>query len=184
MIQITVYRILREAVTNVYKHAKASRLYVTLHIQNKEIYLEIRDDGIGIQSDIKENHFGMQFMREKVKLLNGSMAVDTGNTEIPREIQTRETHVALRIHLRPVALRNSVDQEYYRNHYEHEADEQQTHLGDSLVESRSGIDNALVQDGHLAGTVIYRIVGALFQCDTACLVTMTFSASSSCDIPL
>ena len=80
VIQITVYRILREAVTNVYKHAKASRLYVTLHIQNKEIYLEIRDDGIGIQSDIKENHFGMQFMREKVKLLNGSMAVDTGNT--------------------------------------------------------------------------------------------------------
>ena len=73
VIQITVYRILREAVTNVYKHAKASRLYVTLHIQNKEIYLEI-------QSDIKENHFGMQFMREKVKLLNGSMAVDTGNT--------------------------------------------------------------------------------------------------------
>ena len=62
VIQITVYRILREAVTNVYKHAKASRLYVTLHIQNKEIYLEIRDDGIGIQSDIKENHFGMQFM--------------------------------------------------------------------------------------------------------------------------
>lgn len=59
VIQITVYRILREAVTNVYKHAKASRLYVTLHIQNKEIYLEIRDDGIGIQSDIKENHFGM-----------------------------------------------------------------------------------------------------------------------------
>ena len=32
------------------------------------------------KSDIKENHFGMQFMREKVKLLNGSMAVDTGNT--------------------------------------------------------------------------------------------------------
>ena len=80
VIQITVYRILREAVTNVYKHAKASRLYVILHIQNKEIYLEICDDGIGIQSDIKENHFGMQFMREKVKLLNGSMAVDTGNT--------------------------------------------------------------------------------------------------------
>lgn len=40
--------------------------------------------------------------------------------------------------MKPVALRNSVDQEYYRNHYEHEADEQQTHLGDSLVESRSG----------------------------------------------
>ena len=40
--------------------------------------------------------------------------------------------------LHPVALRNAVDQEYYRNHYEHEADEQQTHLGDSLVESRSG----------------------------------------------
>ena len=79
VIQITVYRILREAVTNVYRHAKASQLYVMLHIQNKEIYLEIHDNGIGIQSDIKENHFGMQFMREKVKLLNGSMAVDTGN---------------------------------------------------------------------------------------------------------
>lgn len=30
------------------------------------------------------------------------------------------------------------------------------------VDSRTGINDALVQDGHLAGTVIYRIVGALF----------------------
>ena len=36
------------------------------------------------------------------------------------------------------------------------------------VDSRTGIDDALVQDGHLTGTVIYRIVGALFQGDTAC----------------
>ena len=36
------------------------------------------------------------------------------------------------------------------------------------VDSRTGINDALVQDGHLAGTVIYRIVGALFQGDTAC----------------
>lgn len=57
VIQITVYRILREAVTNVYKHAKASRLYVTLHIQNKEIYLEIRDDGIGDTVRYKRKSF-------------------------------------------------------------------------------------------------------------------------------
>ena len=77
--QITVYRILREAVNNVYKHAKASALKVTLHIRDNEIRMEVCDDGIGIQSDTKENHFGMQFMQEKVKLLNGSMVVDTGD---------------------------------------------------------------------------------------------------------
>ncbi len=36
------------------------------------------------------------------------------------------------------------------------------------VDRRTGIDDALVEDGHLAGTVIHRIVGALFQGDTAC----------------
>ena len=56
--------------------------------------------------------------------------------------------------LHPVALRNAVDQEHDRYHYEHEADEQQTHLGDSLVESRGcTMARHVLGDGSQIGVV-------------------------------
>ncbi len=36
------------------------------------------------------------------------------------------------------------------------------------VHSRTGIDDALVEDGHLTGTVIHRVVGTLLQGNATC----------------
>ena len=56
--------------------------------------------------------------------------------------------------LHPVALRNAVYQKHNRHHHEHEADEQQTHLGDSLVESCSGtMTRHVLGDGSQIGVV-------------------------------
>ncbi len=78
VIEITIYRIMREAIYNVCKHAMATELKVCLHNEGNYIMLKIQDNGIGIPEYTKENHFGMQFMQEKVKLLNGCMKIDTG----------------------------------------------------------------------------------------------------------
>lgn len=78
-IAITIYRILREAVSNVYYHAKASTLTVDLHKVAGSIILRVCDDGIGIGDHVQENHFGLQFMKEKVALLNGKMQLQSVN---------------------------------------------------------------------------------------------------------
>lgn len=78
--EITIYRIIREAVSNVCRHANASILRVDLHKKQNEIILKICDNGVGIGDKIKENHFGMQLMQEKVRLLAGKMKIETGDT--------------------------------------------------------------------------------------------------------
>lgn len=78
-IEITLYRIIREAVNNVYHHAKATVLEVSLHVEKDNIVLQVWDDGIGISEKIDDNHFGMKFMLEKAKLLNGDMNVITSD---------------------------------------------------------------------------------------------------------
>lgn len=92
VIEITIYRILREAVYNVCIHAKASVLKVDLHNIDNYIALTIQDNGIGIQEYTKENHFGMHFMQEKIRLLDGSMKIDTSDkgTSIMFEIPCHE----------------------------------------------------------------------------------------------
>lgn len=76
--EITIYRIIREAVNNVCRHAKASELSVMLHSDTSQIHLSVCDNGIGIQDASKKNHFGLQFMQEKAKLLNGNMTIESG----------------------------------------------------------------------------------------------------------
>ena len=61
-----------------------------MKVQGNSIHLSIQDDGIGFQAHEENNHFGMQFMRERVLLLSGKMNVETGDygthiyIEIPR----------------------------------------------------------------------------------------------------
>lgn len=46
-IQITCYRIIQEAVTNIIKHSKAKNMSVEINIVSNELYIIISDDGVG-----------------------------------------------------------------------------------------------------------------------------------------
>ncbi len=73
-----IYRICQEALTNVYRHAAASRVEVELTVGDGQIALEIRDNGIAI--DLKrintQNSFGILGMRERARALGGTLTVD------------------------------------------------------------------------------------------------------------
>jgi len=77
-IQYEVFRIASEAVTNVFKHAGASSILVTLDYANG-LQLLVRDDGKGIPQDLldsgKEGHFGLKGMRERAERIGGSLDV-------------------------------------------------------------------------------------------------------------
>jgi len=71
------YRITQEAITNVARHAFASRVEVMLKAQNATLILEVADDGCGFYSpDLSDSEgLGIAGMRERAALVNGTLEV-------------------------------------------------------------------------------------------------------------
>ncbi len=73
-IRVIVYRIAQEAVTNVRKHARASRVSVTLDTENGGLLLQVLDDGVGLPPGADEappGHMGLAAIRERAELAGG-----------------------------------------------------------------------------------------------------------------
>ena len=70
-------RIAQEAVTNVVKHAGASRIAIQLYAEARKLYLRIKDDGRGFVPDSAfsslAGHFGVLGMRERAERLGGEL---------------------------------------------------------------------------------------------------------------
>jgi PAS domain S-box-containing protein len=96
--ETVLYRVAQEALTNVAKHARAGQAWVNLRSANGQVELEIRDDGVGfdqgqIASMVREGHFGLIGMRERVEMAGGSWELisepGTGTTVRARLPQTQ-----------------------------------------------------------------------------------------------
>jgi len=68
----TIYRVIQEAVTNVLRHARANAMHVAADIDDREVALEISDDGIGFPPDRMFGR-GLTGMLERVRALSGSL---------------------------------------------------------------------------------------------------------------
>lgn len=66
-----LYRVLQEALTNVMRHAQASRVDVRLCGDDRVMTLSIEDDGRGFTSEPRSGH-GLAFMRMRVESMGGS----------------------------------------------------------------------------------------------------------------
>lgn len=75
-----LFRIFQEALTNIGKHARASRVCVKLIRTNRSVRLEISDDGTGIVATdrIKPKSFGIRGMMERASALGGTLSVSPG----------------------------------------------------------------------------------------------------------
>jgi signal transduction histidine kinase len=68
--ELTIYRIVQEALTNVVRHAGATRARVVLTHDNRDVRVEIVDDGGGRRASDRTGH-GLVGMRERVDLFDG-----------------------------------------------------------------------------------------------------------------
>jgi two-component system, NarL family, sensor histidine kinase UhpB len=68
----TVYRVIQEAVTNVLRHAKANTMHVAAGINDREVIVEVSDDGIGFPADPMFGR-GLTGMLERVRALSGTL---------------------------------------------------------------------------------------------------------------
>ncbi|MCB8981449.1 MAG: sensor histidine kinase [Ardenticatenaceae bacterium] len=77
-VELTVYRAVQEGLTNVRKHARASRIDIWLRYEPKETVLTLKDNGIGADLAQKSaSSFGLVGIEERVNLLNGRMQITT-----------------------------------------------------------------------------------------------------------
>jgi PAS domain S-box-containing protein len=77
---ICLYRILQESLTNVYKHAQARHITVTLRQEPKIISLTIQDDGRGFRQTNKEQTplgIGLLGMKERLTALGGKLIIES-----------------------------------------------------------------------------------------------------------
>ena len=68
----TIYRVIQEAVTNVLRHARANAMHVVADINDREVIVEVSDDGIGFPADPMFGR-GLTGMLERVRALSGTL---------------------------------------------------------------------------------------------------------------
>jgi two-component system NarL family sensor kinase len=79
-----LYRAARELLRNVAKHARASRVEITLELPSGFAVLVVRDDGVGfdpVNTDPPAGHLGMRLLREAVDEVGGRMEVSSAPGE-------------------------------------------------------------------------------------------------------
>ncbi len=71
--------VVREALTNIRRHAGANRVWVTVMRQNGDFRFSIKDDGRGFELDDagRDNHFGLTIMRARVERSGGALHINT-----------------------------------------------------------------------------------------------------------
>lgn len=87
-----VFRIVQEAITNVERHAGASRVWLRLGLEDGEIRVVIEDDGQGFDPDRVTNGLGLLGMQERAEQLGGRLEVaprEGGGTLVSVEIPLR-----------------------------------------------------------------------------------------------
>jgi signal transduction histidine kinase len=81
-LETVVYRVAREAIVNVQKHANASKLTIALTPEGDTLRLTVIDDGVGFDTDNAEtarleHHLGLIAMQERVESVGGTWDIDS-----------------------------------------------------------------------------------------------------------
>ena len=77
--QISIYRILQEALTNIGKHAQAKNIKVLIEKNEDGILMRVEDDGKGFDltkallKEAAERGWGLATMKERARILGGSL---------------------------------------------------------------------------------------------------------------
>lgn len=79
--QLHLDRILQEALSNIRRHAKAKKVWITGKNLNNQYQIEIMDDGIGFNTESgdtnKRGHYGLTSMRERAKILGIDLSIQS-----------------------------------------------------------------------------------------------------------
>jgi PAS domain S-box-containing protein len=85
-----VFRIVQESLTNACRHGRSDRIRVELVERDGRIHIDVRDWGVGFDPNaVTERQFGLQGIRERVRLLDGRVTIESAPNE--------GTHIAVEL---------------------------------------------------------------------------------------
>ena len=74
--QLTVYRMVQEALTNIGKYAKANKVLVSVHAHPNHVAVQVHDDGAGFDpASVQVSSHGLAGMRHRVEAAGGRLSV-------------------------------------------------------------------------------------------------------------
>ena len=77
---VIIFRMIQETLHNTLKHAKASKVTVTMRQQGSQTMIEIKDNGIGFNTAAlksSETGIGLKSMEQRCKLINAIFSIDS-----------------------------------------------------------------------------------------------------------
>ncbi len=77
-VELAIYRIAQEALTNVMRHSDASEVTVSLTRSDSEVVLKVSDNGHGLPEPVSEGG-GLRGMRERAFLIGGDLRIESGS---------------------------------------------------------------------------------------------------------
>jgi signal transduction histidine kinase len=82
-VELTIYRVVQEALTNAVRHGSAKCILVLVQLSRTGVLAIVRDDGCGFDANdwqrrcLDGNHLGLLGIEERVGLVGGSVCVDS-----------------------------------------------------------------------------------------------------------
>jgi two-component system, NarL family, sensor histidine kinase UhpB len=83
--ELVIYRVAQEALTNVARHAEATRVALRLEQERRHIVLTVRDNGRGLPPGALTSSYGIRGMRERAMLIGADLLIDKppdGGTQV------------------------------------------------------------------------------------------------------
>lgn len=83
-VQVAIYRVVQEALTNVARHSQAGVVSVILSCDDRQVQVIIEDDGVGfdaehwMSSPMENRRLGLMGMQERVQLVGGEFQIESG----------------------------------------------------------------------------------------------------------
>ncbi|MEQ1694288.1 MAG: ATP-binding protein [Hyphomicrobiaceae bacterium] len=101
--ELTVYRVVQEGLTNVFRHAHASHVSIAIHAASVDrIVVRVSDNGTGLAGGVRPG-FGLSGMRDRVRALGGVISMTNNPTggftlsvELPHSAQSEASKPATR----------------------------------------------------------------------------------------
>jgi PAS domain S-box-containing protein len=97
VVETALYRVVQEAMTNVVRHAKATRVDILAECREDRVMVMVEDDGVGFEPERvrRGDHFGLLGIRERAEALGGTLILESApgmGTTIVVEVASADPH--------------------------------------------------------------------------------------------
>ena len=76
-LEISLYRIIQELISNILKHATATEITISITHQNGNLNILVEDNGKGFDTSVIPNGIGLKNIKSRILKLNGQINIDS-----------------------------------------------------------------------------------------------------------